>query len=499
MIRSVHGIPRVCTGVCAGVALALSPAVYATNGMNLEGYGPTALGMGGAGYATDNGSASTMINPAAIGLMEDGTDRVDVALGFLGPDITAEVPGFYPAEKSAADAFWMPAVGWVRRRGDLSYGVAVFAQGGMGTEYSGDSFLAAGTGETVRSEVGVGRFMVPLAYNATPELTIGGSIDFVWAGMDLKMAMDGATFADFVAELGGTQSAGTASGSMVDGLVQFIGVGALNPLGPVNWTRFDFSNNNDFTGEARGYGLAGKLGFTYKINDRVTVGATYHTKTNLGDLSTSNATVSMSANFDDNFLNGTWDPFTGTGTPAGTYTAAEVPITGDISIEDFQWPATFGVGIAVQATDQLLLAADVKRIQWSGVMEDFKMAFDADVAQDNPLAAGFGGSELDAVMFQDWSDQTVIALGAAYQATDQVTLRLGYNQGDNPVPDSLLNPLFPAIVERHVTGGIGYELADTSQVDFALSRALEKTATTGGGIEMNHSQWSWQIMYSKRF
>ena len=38
-------------------------------------------------------------------------------------------------------------------------------------------------------------------------------------------------------------------------------------------------------------------------------------------------------------------------------------------------------------------------------------------------------------MTQEWDDQTVIALGAAYMANEQTTIRFGYNHSDNPVPD----------------------------------------------------------------
>ncbi|NIQ10933.1 MAG: hypothetical protein GWO23_15260, partial [Gammaproteobacteria bacterium] len=62
-------------------------AAHATNGMNLEGYGPIATGMGGASMAYDNGTAAMMNNPATLGLMDDGS-RLDVALGNLSPDIT---------------------------------------------------------------------------------------------------------------------------------------------------------------------------------------------------------------------------------------------------------------------------------------------------------------------------------------------------------------------------------------------------------------------------
>ena len=70
----------------------VSTTVYATNGMNLEGYGPIATGMGGASMAYDNGTAAMMNNPATLGLMPEG-DRLDVALGYLGPHVTVRSPG----------------------------------------------------------------------------------------------------------------------------------------------------------------------------------------------------------------------------------------------------------------------------------------------------------------------------------------------------------------------------------------------------------------------
>ncbi|MGB2698313.1 MAG: aromatic hydrocarbon degradation protein, partial [Candidatus Zixiibacteriota bacterium] len=122
---------------------ATAPSTLATNGMNLEGYGPVAMGMGGASMAYENGTAAVMNNPATLSLMSQGL-RFDIALGMLGPDVDALVAtqlGNMNAN-SSADAFFMPALGLAIKRGSLVYGLGIFAQGGMGTEYSKDSWLA---------------------------------------------------------------------------------------------------------------------------------------------------------------------------------------------------------------------------------------------------------------------------------------------------------------------------------------------------------------------
>ncbi|MDH5484155.1 MAG: outer membrane protein transport protein [Gammaproteobacteria bacterium] len=476
-----------------------SPAVYATNGMNLEGYGPVATGMGGASMAYENGSAAVMNNPATIGLMNDGQSRLEVAIGSLAPDITSSMTGMSDADSSGGP-YMMPAVGWTKREGKLTYGFGMFAQGGMGTDYAADSIIAAGTNEAVRSEVGVGRMLVPLTYEVDSKLTVGGTIDFVWAGMDLKMAMSGAQFMDFMPTTVNplaTNAGGTASGTLVSAFAGAVGVGMMNPANPVNTTRFDFSNSSDYTGEASSTGYGAKLGFVYKVNNKLTLGGTYHLETSLGDLKTSNASMTMSANFDDNVLNQTWNPGVA-GVAAGTYTAVPVDVTGRVSVVDFQWPATIGFGGAYQMNDKLLIAADIKSIRWSDVMDSFRMTFTSDSTQTG-LAAGFADVAVDFEMFQKWDDQTVINIGASYQVDSALTVRGGLNLSSNPVPDAYLNPLFPATIENHLTGGVGYKIDQAQAVDFSLTYAPEVDATSGSGVAVSHSQMNWQFMYTNNF
>ena len=152
--------------------LTASAGAWATNGMALEGYGPEAAAMGGASMAYDNGVAAVANNPATLGLMT-GESRLDIALGTLGPRINASAGGGAMSADSSAKLFLMPAIGYARRSGPFTYGVGLFGQGGMGTEYAADSFMAAGSGQKVRSELGVGRLIFPVAYEASPGLSRG--------------------------------------------------------------------------------------------------------------------------------------------------------------------------------------------------------------------------------------------------------------------------------------------------------------------------------------
>jgi long-chain fatty acid transport protein len=450
----------------AGVAV---PA-FATNGMNLEGYGAVATAMGGASMAYDNGAGAMMNNPATLGLMGQGS-ALGVALGFLGPDVKSSYPGAGTAD-SSANAFYMPAIGYLMKTGKFTFGAGVYSQGGMGTEYGADSFLARGTGDKVRSEVGVGRLIFPLAYNVNDNLSIGGSVDWVWATMDIKMA---ASSDDFMAMANPTTMTAGMGGAM-----------ASLMSGGANTFRIDFSDNNDFSGKAVGTGFAGKLGLTYKINSALSLGAVYHSKTSLGDMETGSTGASFSA-------------YNASG-------AMGAPITGKITIHDFQWPETYGFGMAYQATDRLMLAADYKRLNWSKVMKDFKMTY-------STTNLGTGVTEsADFKISQNWEDQDVFMIGGSYRLTDAVTLRAGGNFAKNPIPDNRVHPLFPAIMENHYTFGVGYMTSKTSGLDFSLVYAPEVsvtgTQTTGAagsgvggnqGINIKHSQLNWNIQYGMHF
>lgn len=421
---------------------ALSTA-HATNGMLMEGYGPIATGMGGASQAYDNGTGAMAQNPATLALMSDGA-HLDVAIGVLGPDVSSSMMGM--AARSGGTSYVMPALGYTRRSGSLTYGLGVFAQGGMGTEYAADTFLAMGSGEPVRSELGVGNVIIPLAYQVNPDVTVGATLDYIWSSLDMQMAASGA-------QLGGLV---TAAGGNIGG--------ALAPLGSAPWARINFTDSNKFTGAASATGFGGKLGATIKASPVVTLGASYRLKSSIGDMKTSATAASMTA--------------------AGGFSDS-----GQITVVDFQMPSVFAVGASWQARPDLMLVGDVKSIGWAEVMKSFKMRYDS---------AQMGGS-VSFELPQNWKDQTVLSLGAAWKANEQLTLRAGLNLANNPVPDATVNPLFPAIVKNHVTFGVGYKASAQGALNASVTMAPKVTVTNGSGIDISHSQTNVQLMYSHAF
>lgn len=458
------------TALSSLLTAAFSVPALATNGMNMEGYGPVAAGMGGAGMAYDNGTAALMNNPATLALMQDGT-RVDLAAGFLGPNVRSN------GQDSGGTAYVMPAFGIAHKQNDLSFGFGIFAQGGMGTEYTNASFynglrsmggaVTTDPGFRNRSEVGVGRALLPVAWKANEQLTIGGSIDFVWATMDLQMLIDGSHFNDM---MGGTGRFGQATPNAA--FQGTIGTVMATGAGDINAGYFDFSDSSDYSGAAKGHGWAGKIGATYKANSALTFGAVYHSKTRMSDLSARSARLVM---------------------VGGNGTQTNLP--GTITVKDFEWPDMIGLGLSYKPDDRWQFVADYRRIGWKSVMKQFHMFFD-----------GGASGTMDMTMRQDWKNQHVLMLGTAYKYTPQLTVRAGVNIANNPVPEATTNPLFPAIVKNHLTGGLGYAFSPKSSLDFSATYAPKVRVSNDYGYlpgtsnaNVSHGQINAQIMYSMFF
>ncbi|MBT3250322.1 MAG: aromatic hydrocarbon degradation protein [Candidatus Marinimicrobia bacterium] len=474
-------------------------SAFATNGMNLEGFGPIACGMGGASFAYNNGTAAVMNNPATLSLIPGG-NQFDFSVGLLGPDVGATVmtPFGNMFNKSSGRAYYMPGFGYTRRYGKITTGISVFGQGGMGTEFGKNSWMADPSGGNNtsltsglinRSEVSVGRAILPLVYSVNEKLSFGGSFDYVWAGMDLKMALNETQFQDLANPM--AQTIGNASGTLVDGFGMMYEPFGGAGIQSLHHAYFNFSDDSDFTGEAKGTGVAFKLGALYSLNEKLNIGATYHSKTSLDDLESDDAEMEMAL-----FA----DPGAFTGSPTGTYMDIPLTLTGKIVVNDFQWPAIMGVGISYKPMEKLMIAADIKQIAWSDAMKNFSMTFSADNSDEN---GAFGGAIMDANLYQNWEDQTVIALGAEYQLFNSLALRAGYNYSENPVPDSYLNALFPATVESHLTAGCRYNIGSASEVNFSFSVVPEvKNTNPGNGstmpaVESTHSQMNFSVMYTR--
>jgi long-chain fatty acid transport protein len=209
----------------------------------------------------------------------------------------------------------------------------------------------------------------------------------------------------------------------------------------ITYANLDLRNGSSFN-----YAFGVQPGILFKPMDWIYLGATYVSAQNV------------------DYENVLAVPFSTTGASA------------DLELEQ---PQEVGLGVAVEPIlGKLFIEANYKWIDWSS----------AD-----------GYDEFD------WDSTSVVAVGAQFKPTEQLALRVGYNYGENPVNEhtwtagqtfdqidvqGTMIPRyfyetfriigFPAIVEHHITAGIGYEFSEKFAVNLGYMHAFEETIAENG-------------------
>ena len=131
---------------------AFSPLAFATNGYFAHGYGIKSLGMAGVGYALPQDALAAASNPAGTALVGD---RLDLGVTWFKPDRSMEIHGNNLGPAGSADgqydgndteSFLIPEFGYTRQLNErLAFGLAVYGNGGMNTDYQRNPFGAYGS------------------------------------------------------------------------------------------------------------------------------------------------------------------------------------------------------------------------------------------------------------------------------------------------------------------------------------------------------------------
>jgi long-chain fatty acid transport protein len=200
-----------------------------------------------------------------------------------------------------------------------------------------------------------------------------------------------------------------------------------NPPGFPPFTGAPGSVTNNGYDSSTGVGL--RIGYQGRLSDMLTIGASYAPKMNMGKL----------------------DKYRGLFAGAG----------------DFDIPSHYSLGIAFMPTPALTVALDVARINYSDV---------ASVGNPSMPVAPLGAANGPGF---GWKDIDVVKIGAAWQMTNALTLRAGYNKGDNPITsaDVTFNILAPGVMKDHYTAGFTYALDKTSEISGALMVAKRQNVT----------------------
>jgi long-chain fatty acid transport protein len=394
--------------------------------MNMIGFGAESIAMGGADLAHLDSPSAMNINPAGIGRLLE--PELAFSLGVMDPSLEHS-DRLGNRSEDVLDRYPMPFLGYVHPYGDLTFGIGLFVQGGMGAEYQGlTTPFSAMAGSDVVPPGFFGSSVVPdgdatmtrlahakltptVAWRARPGWTLGASLQVSYATADLALFPDTSIRADM-------DHSGMAGDSPID---LFFGL------------------------EAEGLsdvGLSLRLGFQYEVG-RLSLGGSYVTETEL-DLSGGSMTMNFSA--------------MGLG-----------KVVYDSRMNGLAWPQQASLGLAHQVRPGILVAADIDWVNWSSAITTVTLEVDNPSSPAAPAARRIP-------MHMGWKDQWVGAVGLEIRRWQNWALRLGYNYGATPIPNLMLRPLFPAIAEQHVTGGAGVTRG-TWILDLAIEYALDTDKT----------------------
>jgi long-subunit fatty acid transport protein len=269
----------------------------------------------------------------------------------------------------------------------------------------------------------------PLAYNVNDKLSVGGSLDYVWAMLDMKMAMPG---------------------NVLMGLVEPTSTMALPGVPTVG--RLEFSDDNDLHRQGEGYRLGRQARLCLQgQSDRhhrwhlpfqdlpgrprdQLVGAAYSSKLNFSKM----------------------DDYSGLFANGG----------------DFDIPENYNLGIAFQVNPKTTVAVDLQRINYSKVGSVSNSSSNLGGCMFGDMSMCLGGS--NGAGF-GWRDVNVFKLGVEHAYSDKLVVRAGYNHGTNPIrsADVTFNMLAPGVIEDHLSLGFTYAASNGGEWTMAYTHAFE--------------------------
>ncbi|ESQ90988.1 OmpP1/FadL family transporter [Asticcacaulis benevestitus] len=239
-------------------AAGLASGAHATDGYFAHGIGAKAKGAGGTEIAHAQDSLAIAANPASA---VDLGNRLDAGLEVFSPDRSAVIHGNGMAADARYDGndsklFAVPEFGLVRQiNGRSAWGVAVYGNGGMNTDYAVNPF---------------GRF------GATRS-----------AGVNLEQLFISPTYAYRLTE---RQSVGVS----LDILVQAFYAKGLSPFASASQDPANFSNRSKDT--VLGSGV--RIGYLAHITDKLAFGASWKSRTKAGDFKKYSGLFAEGGSFD---------------------------------------------------------------------------------------------------------------------------------------------------------------------------------------------------------
>ncbi len=426
--------------ILSGCLLLTSAPVWAGNGHMLHGVGPVNSSMGGAGVALPIESLGALtFNPALITAVTG--NQVSFATEFFQdyPKIDLSLSGGLTGHTNPTTQLGViPAFGWMMRAPNSKFavGFGLIGIAGFRTDYPEDAASIIfqpppiGYGR-IYTDYSLTKIPLAFAYQATPKLSVGASFILYRGTIAIAPLPDG-TF--------DTDPAGNK----------------WYPLGGnviAQWT------------------IGGQVGFHYKVNDKVAIGASYTTM--------------------QNFKNWTWNSFYA---DPGSVKYGQ----GRLLSFTLDGPGNVTFGVAMQPKKKLQVAIDGGYTTY----------------QATAGFGGVGGVHLDDHTFHPfgWRNIWIFKAGLQHQLSEKLTVRAGFNFSQTPIRSEVVvaSTGTPATFQKHFCFGLGMKMLPTVTADMGFyfvprehvkgpNLSLSTGPVPGSTYDMSNALISGLIAFNFRF
>ena len=449
----------------------------ATNGTRMIGFDARTIGRGGTSIGFFDNTSLLFSNPAGISFLT-GTQ--------LDADFSLMVPGLKFTNglnnaKGKTNYFPLFDAGYVNNTfGNFTWGVGVFTQGGMGADFKlNHQLFQDQTGTFIQQEyhskLAVMQGGLSAAYKITPTLSVGVSAHLVFSMLEFSMPY---SFSPSIMKGVVNPSNGMTFGDMF---------AAPQQMGGFGYSEVTAASAMK---DMKAWGFSGKGGLAWKPNENMTFGISYTSPTSL-TYKDGKANMDMTYQLNNAFglaMMGYMAQNPGTSQQQaqqavmGLFTSLGIDMSkgviADYDLETkLKFPQSIGFGGMFTVTEAFRVGFDFEWINWKNAFDKMSITLkNGNNANINRMMGNTGSFSVDFPM--NWEDSYNARIGFEVDATSALTLRVGGAFGTNPVANETIFPVFPAIVENHLTAGLSYKFSPSFVVHGAFERAFNNRQTS---------------------
>ncbi|MDR3667904.1 MAG: outer membrane protein transport protein [Ignavibacteriaceae bacterium] len=455
--------------------ISLSSFTFGQNGTRLIGFDALSMGRGGTSIGTFDSPELMMTNPAGISFLNNSVVNLDMSLMFP----TLHFKNTLNDVAGDKNTFPLPGLTYVNKypNSKFTWGVGAFTSGGMGADFSLKNALYRNQDgsynlQQYHSQLASMQGGITLAYMFNDQFSVGTSLHLVYSTLEFSMPYS----------LDPSIMKGIAQPGMTFGQM----FAAPQSAGGFGYD--EVTATSSMTG-LTGIGFNGKIGFAYKPTDKLSLGLSYTLPTSL-TYKNGKATMDMTQQLNNAFglaVQGYMQQ-----NPGATQQQAQGAVMtqfGQMGIDlskgvianydlnvDLAFPQSLGFGASYAANYLLQFGLDIEWLNWAKAFDKMTLKLsNGNNSNINTMLGNTGAFSLDFPM--NWKNSVIVKVGGEFKATNLLTLRLGYVYGGNPVPESTIFPVFPAIVDQRVTAGGSYKISAPLTINAAIEMALNKSLT----------------------